>query len=30
MRRAIKPADKAKTLAVRNLFHKYEDVKDEH
>ena len=30
MRRAIKAADKAKKLAVRNLFHKYEDVKDKH
>ena len=30
MRRAIKAADKAKRLAARNLFHKYEDIKDEH
>ena len=30
MPRAIKAADKAKTFAVRNFFHKYEDVKDEH
>ena len=30
MRKVIKAVDKAKKLAVRNLFHKYEDVKDEH
>ena len=30
MRKVIKAVDKAKKLAVRNFFHKYEDVKDEH